>query len=199
MTNGEVLNEAEASVTQHGHIRLSEQTLNALTAACVFALRDRYGSRVLMRLPDQEVAFFVWMRQEDPASWTDLWGGEEEPYLVSLAHLEDLVGESRTRGFMIRDLIGVDNFFFSPNLLIEKESDAFIGAVRERFSANQSLTPAQLLALEASLGPIDIWHFAYRHQIPLDTAKRAVAQLVDDRILLHVPRADHLVQYFDVQ
>lgn len=199
MTNSEVLNEAETSVAQHGHIRLSEQTLNALTADHVFALRDRYGSRVLMRLPDQEIAFFSWMRQEDPASWTDLWGGEEEPYLVSLAHLDDLVGEAGTRGFMIRDLIGVDNYFFSPNLLIEKESDAFIGAVRERFSANQSLTPAQLLALEASLGPIDIWHFAYRHQIPLDTAKRAVAQLVDDRILLHVPRADHLVQFFDVQ
>ena len=199
MTTEEVLHEAEASIAQHGHLRLSEQTLRALTADHVFTLRDRYGSRVLMRLPDQEVAFFNWMRQEDPASWTDLWGGEDEPYLVSLAHLEDLVGEAGTRGFMIRDLVGVDNYFFSPNLLIEKESDAFIGAVRERFSANQSLTPAQLLALEASLGPIDIWHFAYRHQMSLEMAKRAVAQLVDDRILLHVPRADHLVQYFDVQ
>ena len=199
MTTEDVLQEAAMSVAQHGHLRLSEQTLRALTADHVFALRNRYGTRVLMRLPEREVAFFAWMRQEDPASWTDLWGGEEEPYLVSLAHLEDLVGEAGTRGFMIRDLIGVDNYFFSPNLLIEKESDAFIGAVRERFAANQSLTPAQLLALEASLGPIDIWHFAYRHQISLDVAKRAVSQLVDDRILLHVTRADHLVQYFDVQ
>lgn len=199
MTTEEVLLEAEASVAQCGHLRLSEHTLHTLTADHIFALRDRYGSRVLMRLPDHEVAFFSWMRQEDPASWTDLWGGEDEPYLVSLAHLEDLVGDAGTRGFMIRDLIGVDNYFFSPNLLIEKESDAFIGAVRERFSTNQSLTPAQLLAVEASIGPIDIWHFAYRHQIPLDTAKRAVAQLVDDRILLHVTRADHLAQYFDVQ
>lgn len=198
MTTTELMELCDRTLAERGYLALRDEEWRSLNAEQIFALRDRFGARVLMQLPDSEVAFFEWMRSNDPPAWTDLWGGEDEPYLVSLAHLDDLVGATSPRAFVIRDLIGVDNYFFSPHLLIEKESDAFVDAVRERFATHQSLTPAQLLALEASVGPIDIWHFAYRHNIPLETAKQAVRQLVDDRILLHVPRADHLVQYFDV-
>lgn len=197
MTLDELLQAADTSIAVHGHLRLSDDVLRSLDTDQIFTLRDRYGARVLIRLPESEIAFFAWMREHDAAAWTDLWGGEEEPYLVSLAHLDDIAGGDR--GYIIRDLIGVDNYFFSPDLLIEKESDAFIQAVRERFLSKLSLTPAQLLALEASTGPIDVWHFAYQHGLPLELAKHAVAQLVDDRILLHVTRADHLVQFFDVK
>lgn len=199
MTTQDLMTLCDRAITEHGHLVFTDDEIRSLNAEQIFALRDRFGARVLMKLPASEIAFFEWMRTNDLPAWTDLWGGEDEPYLVSLAHLEDLAGATTTHAFVIRDLVGVDNYFFSPHLLIEKESDAFIGAVRERFTSKQSLTPAQLLALEASVGPVDIWHFAYRHNIPLDMAKRAVQQLVEDRILLHVPRADHLVQYFDVQ
>jgi len=198
MTLDELLSTAEASIAQYGHLRLADDVVRTIDASAVFALRDRHGARVLMRLPEQEIAFFTWMRAEDRAAWTDLWGGDEEPYLVSLAHLEDFTGEGYFRGYIIRDLLGVDNYFFSPNLLIEKESDAFIDAVKERFTSNLPLTIAQRLALEASMGPIDAWHFAYKHGLTLESVKQAVRQLVDDRILLHVPQADHLTQYFDV-
>lgn len=197
MTHSELMELAEQSIAAYGHLRLPDDVIRTLDADSIFALRDKYGARVLMRLPEQEIAFFTWMRAEDRAAWTDLWGGDDEPYLVSLAHLEDFTGEGYFRGYIIRDLLGVDNFFFSPNLLIEKESDAFIDAVRERFVANLPLTVGQRLALEASMGPIDIWHFAYKHGLTLDSVKQAVRQLVDDRILLHVPAADHLTQYFD--
>lgn len=199
MTTQDLMALCDRTVAEHGHLVFTDDEIRSLQADQIFALRDRFGARVLMKLPPSEIAFFEWVRTNDLPAWTDLWGGEDEPYLVSLAHLEDLAGATTTHAFVIRDLLGVDNYFFSPHLLIEKESDAFIGAVRERFTSNQSLTPAQLLALEASVGPVDIWHFAHRHNIPLDVAKRAVQQLVDDRILLHVTRADHLAQYFDVQ
>ena len=52
--------------------------------------------------------------------------------------------------------------------------------------------------MEISAGPTDIWHFAYRRGVELERAKKAVAALVEDRILVHVPKADHLSTFFDV-
>jgi hypothetical protein len=130
--------------------------------------------------------------------WRDLWEADEQPYLVSLAHLPNLSGPEANGIYVIRDLLSVPNYYFSPELFLEKESADYMAAVRERFTQRDALTLAQMLALEASVAAIDIWHFAYRYDVDLDTAKKAVQTLVDDRILIHVPQADHLSQYFDV-
>jgi len=55
-----------------------------------------------------------------------------------------------------------------------------------------------LLALEISVSPIDIWHFAYKHKVPLRDAKAAVAQLVDDHALVHITDAEHLARFINV-
>jgi hypothetical protein len=45
---------------------------------------------------------------------------------------------------------------------------------------------------------MDIWHFAYLRGVDLQRAKQAIASLVADRIVVHVPKAEHLSSFFDV-
>jgi hypothetical protein len=165
----------------------------------VEAVREAFGSTMLMQLPSYERAFFDWLRSADRPVWDDLWGSvEAAPYLISLAFLDRFTGPGAIGEYVICDLQSQDNYFFSPLLFHDKESWDYMAAVKERFRENQKLSTAQALALEASVRELDIWHFAYRMGIDLDVAKRAVVELVDDRILLHVTKAEHLSEYFDV-
>ena len=49
------------------------------------------------------------------------------------------------------------------------------------------------------MNEVDVWHFAYRNKLSIDTVKKSVKELVDDRIIVHVTKAEHLIEYFDVQ
>lgn len=199
MTSRELIEHCEQSLTDKGCIDLDPEVLRSLSASTAGAAQERYGARQLLRLPAHEIEFFEWLRETQPVVWQDLWSDETQPpYLVSMAYLTDFVG-AHPGVFSIRDLQTSDNYYFAPEMIIEKESTAFLDAVADLFSRKQPLTPAQLLALHASKGPVDIWHLAYHSGIDVDTLKHAVRQLVDDRILVHVPDAAHLAALFDVQ
>lgn len=185
-------------VATNGYITIADEVLRTLTADDVQTIQRECGSG-LLKLPEYEVVFFEWLRSADSAVWDDLWADETQaPYLVSLSHLHRFIGE-RPGVFAICDLRNTDNFYFAPEMILIKESTAFLGAVRELFLRNERLTPAQLLALEASNGPVDIWHLAYRTNTSVEVFKKAVRQLVEDNVLVHVPDADHLATIFDVQ
>lgn len=199
MTQQEILTHCEESIEREGVVVFSDEQFRDLTPELIDGIRSQFNSRALMQLPQHEITFFEWLKGADPAVWNDIWANDERPYLVSLAFLTDFSGSNATIGqFVICDLVSVDNYFFSPNLLLDKESTDFVEAVRGRFTQHSSMTPGQLLTLEASVGNVDIWHFAHRYNIDLAIAKKAVVTLVEDRILLHVTNAEHLAQYFDV-
>jgi len=199
VTLSDLIKTVETSLAEHGHIRFTDEQFRTMDPIQVDALRQKYGSRAVMMLPEHEIVFMEWLKENDRPVWDDLWAAETVPYLVSLAYLSDFAGKNVGGGYVICDLAVEDNYYFSPQLLLEKESDAFVNASRDRFSTRRSLTPGQLLALEASIGAVDIWHFAHRHELSIESVKKAVRDLVDDRILLHVPQADHLMLYFDVR
>ncbi len=199
MTTEELIAHCESSLAEHGHIVLDDDVLQSLSQYHVELLQNRYGTHELLRLPSYEIAFFDWLRSEDAEVWNDLWAGDTRaPYLVSFAYLPAFTG-SRRGTFDIRDLKSVDNYYFAPDMLVDKESAVYLAAVRDRFAGGQPLSAAQLLALEASTGPVDIWHLAYRYKLPVLTMKLAVRQLVDDHILVHVPSAEHLAAIFNVR
>jgi hypothetical protein len=167
----------ERSAQDHGYLVFEQDELRSMSTTDVEAVREAFGSTV----------------------WDDLWGSvEAAPYLISLAFLDRFTGPGAIGEYVICDLQSQDNYFFSPLLFHDKESWDYMAAVKERFRENQKLSTAQALALEASVRELDIWHFAYRMGIDLDVAKRSVVELVDDRILLHVTKAEHLSEYFDV-
>jgi hypothetical protein len=199
MTTEALIMRAEAAVNTGGILTFSEDELATLTTEQVDALRTSYGSRLLMRLPEHEIVFQEWLKTQDPAAWRDLWENAETPdYAVSLAFLPEFAGTGNDGAFLICDLQSTDNYFFTPDMLLDKESADYVEAVRTRFLAGGSLSPEQALTVEISAGPMDIWHFAFRRGVDLERAKRAVASLVEDRIVVHVPKADHLSSFFDV-
>lgn len=199
MTFADVLHLIAESITRNGYIELPDNILGELTPGDVASIRQAYGATYVMKLPAHEVAFFEWLRSAAPDVWSDIWASTEEaPYLVSLAHLPDLAGAMHPGSYWIRDLQSVPNYFFMPDMLLEKESADFLAASRNRLMDQQRVSLAQAFALQASVGPVDLWHFAYHHQIPIAEVKDAIQSLVDDHILVHVPSAEHLSDYFNV-
>lgn len=189
----------KASIERCGYLEFDEDVLTAMTPHDVTEISAVFGSRYLLRLPAHEIAFQEWLRIADPAVWKDLWEEQPEtPYLVSLSFLPDFIGGKQNGAFLICDLQTADNYYFTPDMLLEKESTDFVEAVRDRFLAGGNMTVEQAITVEMSAGPMDIWHFAYLRNVDLERAKKAVASLVDDRIIVHVSKAEHLSSFFDV-
>jgi len=189
----------KASIKSCGYLEFDAATLASMTPEDAVQVYAAFGSRYLLKLPSHEIAFQEWLRIADPAVWKDLW--EDQPdtaYLVSVLFLQDFVGGKQSGAFLICDLQTTDNYYFTPDMLLEKESTDFVEAVRERFLAGGNMTVEQAITVEMSAGPMDIWHFAYLRNVELDRAKKAVASLVEDRIIVHVPKAEHLSSFFDV-
>lgn len=199
MTFTEVLHAIAESVAAHGYITFSGEVLAQLSPEDVASIRSAYGALYLMKLPEHEVAFFEWLKDVEPQVWTDMWGSADEaPYLVSLAHLSDFAGPMHPGSFWIRDLQTVPNYFFMPDMILQKESQDFLAASQQRLLDQQRVSLPQAFALQASVGPVDLWHFAYHHQIPPAEVRDAITALVDDQIVVHVPSAEHLSDYFNV-
>lgn len=195
----DLLNTTQQRLDEHGYIRYASVEFTAMDPDHIAAIQETFGATALMQLPEHEVAFFEWLRENDRDVWTDLWGDvAEAPYLVSLAYLESFTGENAGGRYYIRDLQTVDNYYFTPEMILQKESADFLAATRSRLEERESLTLNQAFALQVSVGPTDVWHFAYDHKRPVEAVKKAVSELVDDHILVHVPNADHLTDHFDV-
>ena len=198
MTDRATLIERTQQATDAGlPVEFTDDEFATMTEEDAAAIIERFGSTTLMRLPSHERAFHDWLREADPSVWNDLWSETPESiYAVSLAFLPEFRGTGAEGTFPICDLQTVDNYFFTPEMLLERESTDFVEAVRSRFLAGGSLSPEQALTVEISTGPIDIWHFAYRRGVDLARAKKAVASLVEDRVVVHVPKAEHLSMFF---
>lgn len=153
--------------------------------------------RALFKLPDYEIEFQEWLKENDPQVWNDLWSCElHEPYIVSIIFLPNLV-EQDGRGFPICDLENNDNYFFNEKHMTDEESKVYIETSRTRFHEKKKLSLAQLLALEISIGYIDIWHFAFKYKITIDQAKEAVEELKGDFALVHLTDAEHLAKFME--
>lgn len=187
----------ERCLSDLGYISFDAPTWRDLSPDNITLVKSKYGRHAMMALPDHEVAFFTWLKENDYPVWKDLWDSAIAPYLVSLSWLDTFSGERAGSGaFVISDLQEIDNYYFSPHLLLDKEAADFTAAAKERMLDAKSLTLAQLLAVEVSMGALDIWHFAYRHKVTLAASQKAVQELVDDRILIHVKKAEDLATYF---
>lgn len=158
---------------------------------------DYFNKSALIKLPDYEIKFFEWLKIYDPTVWHDLWDGElNDPYIVSISFLPFLI-HSVKRGFPICDLLNCDNYYFSLAHMSDEESKVYMETSRSRYMNNQSITLPQLLALQISAEPIDIWHFAYKNGITIDEAKSAAHDLIEDNALVHFKEAEYLAKFID--
>lgn len=196
MTHDEIIQWCDDAVAASNVIEFPDDVFASLTPDIAVELMQRHGAKTLMILPKREQEFFAWLKANDEKVWNDLWSeGMDEAYVVSLAFLPAFLDASR--GFPICDLEQEDNYFFVPGLVQGEHAQDFVEAVRDRFISNEKVTVEQLLALECSMSPIDIWHFAWHHGIELKRAKEAVHRLAEEKILLHLTSAADLAEYIE--
>ncbi len=191
-------------ISSRDYLDLDQQTIELLDKDIAIYLAKYYQDSVLIKLPPFEIAFFEWMKQVDYSAWSDLWASKDivnsdeqhnEPYIVSISFLPNLL--DKHRGFPICDLLEVDNYYFTEDHIVGKESGFLLDSIKSMFLEKKKLTIAQMLLLEISFFPIDIWHFAYKHKLDLSDAKNAVKELVDDNVLLHLVSAEHIAGFIE--
>ena len=195
--NQEILDFFAKLVNEEGVLDIPDEVFLKMEKEYGELLKSDFTHSRMFKLPQFEIDFFKWLKENDELVWNDLWKDEEEKYVVSLEFLPLLL-EKDGRGFPICDLQTVDNYYFMPQLLVDAESDVMVEAAKVRFIEKSGLTPSQLLALEIHYGGIDIWHFAYKHRIDLAEAKAAVASLVEDQVLVHLTDSEHLAPILEL-
>ncbi|MER3329557.1 MAG: hypothetical protein RIF34_08280 [Candidatus Kapaibacterium sp.] len=196
-SNQEILDFFSKLVNDKGVLDIPEEVFLKMEKEYGELLKNEFTTSRMFKLPQFEIDFFKWVKENDRLVWNDLWTEEDENYAVSIEFLPLLL-EKDGRGFPICDLQTVDNYYFMPQLLVDRESDVMVEAAKIRFLEKRGLTPSQLLALEIHFGGIDIWHFAYKHKIELQEAKAAVASLVEDQVLVHLTDAEHLAPILEL-
>lgn len=152
-----------------------------------------------VKLSQHEIKFFEWLKENDPSIWDDLWKDDDleiPPYVISTLFLPMMI-EDKDRGFPICDLLENDNYFFTPKHMVDEESKVMIEVAKRKFDSKKRLTHTELLALEISLGPIDIWHYSYKYGLNLQECKNTVHKLVDDNALVHLKEAEHLAPFIE--
>jgi len=195
MNLDEFIARKERALEKDGFLTFSIDELNGLRVRDVEKLVAHWHGHTLMRLPDEEIAFFEWVKKEDPEVWDDLWGDEENMYLVSIDLLPQFLKEKNS--FPICDLEGPDNYYFT-HAHIKPDGREEMPLILEKTEQNTRLNIDELLLFELHIAPIDIWHFAYRYKLPLQKVKAMIADMVFKGWLVHLTKREDLVRYIDV-
>ena len=198
MTDTELINWCEVEAKGKNYLTFPEEIFMSLTLEQSELIVKKFGSNTLLMLPGKEIAFFNWLKVEEPEVWDDLWSDPElveQPYIVAIGFLPMLLEKSR--GFPICDLLKCDNYYFTKSHIITPESEMMLDSVKERFMAHQPLTIGQLLLLEISVAPIDIWRFAFNHNLKIKDVKKAVEGLVEDKVLIHLNKAEQIAAFVE--
>lgn len=197
MSDNEIVNWFEKQAQSSRYIIIPQDVFDSITFEQSELIMRHFAHTALMLLPKREIEFFEWLKVHEESVWTDLWAdAADEPYVVGVSFLSKLI-KLPDRGFPICDLINNDNYYFSVSHMIDEEAKAFLESSRLRLLAKEKLTVAQLLAVEIAENPIDIWHFAYKYKLSISPVKQTVAQMVEDKVLIHFPDASHLANFIE--
>lgn len=198
MIQEEIIQWFEKAALDNSIITIPNEIMENLDVESVQGIVAALHANTFMRLPEREIKFFAWLKENDPDIWNDLWNmnENEEPYIVGIAMLEDLM--TPNRGFPICDLVNNDNYYFNVEHFVKGESDDFLEAIRERVQSDSTLSIGQLLALEISIAPLDIWRFAYNYNTRINAVKNAVDELVRDGLLIHLKTSAELAAFMEL-
>ena len=185
-------------------VYLTDEELYNLTDKEIDFITNKYSGKLMIKLPHKEIIFFEWLKINDIEVWKDIWNNvcdneecnhnDEDLYIVSIALLANILDDSG-RGFPICDLVNNDNYYFHKDQMIGEEGKIIIDVAKKMFNYKQKITIAQLLAIEINIAPIDIWHFAYKHQLSINEVKSAVKELVEDNAIIHLTDAEYLLPF----
>jgi hypothetical protein len=185
----------EKQMDGQNYIEFDPEFLSSLRLDQVEAIIDKFHGRALMKMPQDEINFFTWLKENDRPVWNDLWQDEEDIYLVSIDLLSCFIEGGL--GFPICDLIDQENYWFNMRHIKPKGMEELERIITKLEKGNK-VTLAEAFLLEVSTRPVDIWHFCYKHNIPVNTLKKVVEDLVFNGFLVHLTDRDDLVKYIDL-
>ncbi len=179
-------------------VKFEEEVFNDLTTAEAIKVIESVNPNAMLYLPKKEIDFFEWLKINDRDIWDDLWEDPEyPPYIVSMSFLPLLIYNTNYNGFPICDLMDNDNYYFNAAMMSDDHSNEVLEAAKTRFDNNQKLDLHHLLALEIAFNSIDIWHFAYKYHLDVETAKMTAQVLIKDKALKHLKKYDDVAKYID--
>ncbi len=190
-----LLNEKEKQRRHIDYLTFSEDELQTIRADELQHIIDFFHGYTLMRLPQFEIDFFEWLKLNDRPVWDDLWGDDENTYLVSIDLLSQMVGNRPQ--FPICELIDEPNYWFTQRHIKPKGVEA-LQEIILKYQNGKALDPGELFMIEISQGPTDIWHFCHQYHIDLREMKKYIADLVYNGWLVHLTNRDDLVKYIDI-
>ena len=189
------LAEKDKQITKQNYIEFNADELNELKVDASQFIIDYFHGNALMKIPESEIAFFEWLKVVDRPVWDDLWGDQEDLYLVSINFLNQFLNE--TNGFPICDLIEQPNFWFTARHIKPKGMEE-LSDILLKFKQQKKLTVYELFLFEISIAQTDIWHFCYRHKLKINTVKSVIEELVFKGWLVHLPNREDLIKYIDI-
>jgi hypothetical protein len=191
----ELISSKENQLLSEGYMQFEQAEIQAMTKKDAKAIETHFHGRAMMALPEEEIEFFKWLRENDPSVWDDLWGNEEEPYRVSLDFLHHFIQNGN--GFPICDLINVDNYWFHSRHIKPKAMEK-MDLIQQKLDDGGSLSFEEGLLVEIARGSIDLWHFCYRYKLPISVAKKKIEIMHREDLLVHLKDREDLVKYLDV-
>jgi hypothetical protein len=176
-------------------IEFTAEHLASLRLDQVQVIVEEFHGRALMKMPQSEIDFFTWLKKNDHNIWDDLWQDEDDVYLVSIDFLSHFIEGGL--GFPICDLLDQPNYWFNARLIKPRGMEELEKIIVKLENGNK-VTLSEAFLLEVSTRPVDIWHFCYNHNVPLEKVKKVVDDLVYDGFLVHLTDRDDLVKYIDI-
>ncbi len=190
----ELIKQKEIEHSKKNYIHFSDEEIAQLNSKMVRKIVDHFHGRVLMKLPPSELKFFEWLKKNDNAVWNDIWGDNDNLYLLSI----DLLGQflKEKNGFPICDL-EVPNFYFTVKHIKPKGLEQ-MEQIIQKSEQNKQLDIDELILFELHLAPFDIWHFVYRYDLPLNEVKELISDMEYKGWIVHLPNSEDLLRYIDV-
>ena len=111
----------EKQLESDNFLKFNQADLKYMKKKDAQAIEKHFHGRAMMELPSEEIAFFVWLKENDPSVWDDLWKNEEKPYRVSIDFLHHFIKNGN--GFPICDLIDVPNYWFHSRHIKHKAKE----------------------------------------------------------------------------
>jgi hypothetical protein len=173
-------------------LEMSDEEIDGIDTTTLTEVLDEFGSSVLMLLPPRERLFMDWLKDVDPAVFTDLWG--DETPVVSLHFIEAF--KRADRGFIICELESCNNYYFTERH-IKPEAREGLPGILDRAAGGKQLSIGEVLLFEILQHPIDIWHFCYKYGVSVEKGKAAVAELAGHDWLVHLTAREDLARYIN--
>ncbi|MBD3224135.1 MAG: hypothetical protein GF313_05360 [Caldithrix sp.] len=191
----ELLKQKDQQLKQNNYIEFNDRDIRKMRQDEARHVIEYFSGYTMMKLPPSEVEFFEWLKEADPPVWEDLWSDVEDIYKVSIDFLSQFIGEQN--GFPICDLIDQPNYWFT-NRHIKPKGIERLEEATEKIQAGQKLQIVDLILYELSIAPIDVWHFCYRHNLPVFRVKQTIDDMVSEGWLVHLTDREDLAKYIDI-